>query len=326
MSVSSVIYANTRAYSRTSSMLTAERYQRLLDCADMTELKKCLVEFGYEGDTVDEMFARALDGIYAELEKESPIDDVRAAILKKNDYHNAKAMVKCKYTRRPITDELLYPYGNLAAAEMKECLLNDDYDSFPLPMSEALSEIDLRFSQGERSGRLVDELLNRGMYRDIFQTLGGKYGDLKEIFQAEADFSNLSVAFRIRKNGLPVSELQAEWIDGGTVSQALAEKIVAGSEESVFDAFHDEKYREIVSVAWREREKDAFVDFERLCDDYIIERLKSYRNEAEHYMLFYGYILARLYELKNVRIICGGMRAGKGKKEIQGKLRSLYVG
>lgn len=326
MSVDSVIYANTGAYSRAASMLTAERYQRLLDCKDVAELKKCLTEFGYEGSNVDEMFSHALDGIYADLESDSPIDCVRAALLKKNDYHNAKVMAKCKYTRREVTDGLLYPYGNIPSSHLKECVLNDEYGSLPLPMSEALEEIDLRFSQGERSGKLIDELLNKGMYRDIFRTLGGKYGDLKEVFQAEVDFLNLSVALRLRKNGLPMSELQAEWIDGGTLSDELAGVIVTGKEEEIANAFRGVKYRGSVEIALAESEKDAFIDFERLCDDYILSLLKRYRNEAEHYMLFYGYILARLYELKNVRIICGGVRAGKDRCEIKEKLRGLYVG
>ena len=42
MGVSSVIYANTGAYVALNAMLTAERYQRLLDSADDAELKKRL--------------------------------------------------------------------------------------------------------------------------------------------------------------------------------------------------------------------------------------------------------------------------------------------
>lgn len=326
MSVSSVIYANTRAYSAMASLLTSERYQRLLSCESVTELKKCLVEFGYEGESTDEMFARALDGIYVYLDEGSPLEAVRAAILKKNDYHNAKVMAKCKYTRREITDDLLYLHANLDTARLKECVLNDEYGTLPPPMGEALGEIDLRFSQGERNGKLIDEVLNKATYRDIFSTLGGRYGAMREVFQAEVDFLNLSVALRIRKNGLPMSELNAEWIDGGTISLLLGEKLIAGKEEEIVNAFRDVKCKEIVFTALRESEKDAFIDFERLSDDYIISLLKPYRNDSGHYMLFYGYVLARLYELKNVRIVCSGVRAGKDRDEIKEKLRVLYVG
>ena len=104
MSVTSVIFANTIAYSSFSSMLTPEKYQRLTDCANTAELKKCLSEFSYEGNTLDEMFAHASDGIYSCLNANSPVETVRLALLKKNDYHNAKVMAKCKYTRREISD------------------------------------------------------------------------------------------------------------------------------------------------------------------------------------------------------------------------------
>ena len=168
-------------------MLTAERYQRLSDCADNAELKKCLSEFGYTGDTVDGMLSRAADEIYAYLNDGSPIDTVRRVLLKKNDYHNAKAMVKCKYARREITPELLYPHANIDLSVMKECVLNDEYARLPAPMARALSQIDLRFSKGERSGRVADAVLTRATYEDIFGTLGKNYAELKEVFAAEVE-------------------------------------------------------------------------------------------------------------------------------------------
>jgi vacuolar-type H+-ATPase subunit C/Vma6 len=307
-------------------MLTAERYQRILDCNGVAEVKKCLSEFGFEGETTDEMFTRALDGIYAYLTEGSPLETVRRAIVKKNDYHNAKVMAKCKYTRRQITADLLYPYGDVDVKRMEECVMNDEYALLPAPMAKALSEVDLRFSKGERSGRLIDCLLNQAMYEDIFATLGAKYGELAEVYQAEVDFANLSVALRIRKNGLPMSVLNEEWIGGGSLKKADFDKVIHASVEEAALALRNSKLKEIIVSALQETEKDAFIDFEKLADNYVITLLKKYRNDNGHYMMFYGYVLARLYELKNVRIAVGGVKAGKDKNETRAKLRDLYVG
>ncbi|MBP5242737.1 MAG: V-type ATPase subunit, partial [Clostridia bacterium] len=65
---------------------------------------------------------------------------------------------------------------------------------------------------------------------------------------------------------------------------------------------------------------------ERMSDDYIIDLLRQYRSDNQNYMMFYGYVLARLYELKNIRIICGGVKAGVSKEQIKAKLRKVYVG
>ena len=326
MAANSVIYANTRAYSAYSSMLTEERYQRLLDCADGKELKKCLTEFGFEGETTDEMFTRAISDIYAYLNEGAPIEGVKLAILKKNDYHNAKVMAKCKYTRREITDDLLYLQGSVDVKRMKDCVLNDEYYLLPKPMQKALSEIDLRFSKGERTGRIIDILLNKATYEDIFATLGGKYPEMAEVFRAEVDFMNLSVALRVRKNGLDLSVLKDEWISGGSLSYADLEKITKDSAEEVALALRLAENRDMIVDAMKETDSDSFIDFERACDNYIIGLLKPYKNQTESYMLFYGYVLAKLYELKNVRIVCGGVKAGKDKSEIRAKLRDLYVG
>lgn len=325
MSVNSVIFANTGAYASFGSLLTTERYQRLLDCENTADLRKCLLEFSYEGGSIDEMFSNALNGIYGYLNENSPVEKVRLALVKKNDYHNAKVMAKCKYTRREITPDLLYPYGDVDTAKMQEWVLNDDYSLLPLPMGEALSEIDLRFSKGERTGKIIDELLTKAMYRDIFSTLGWRYGELKGVFQAEVDFSNMSVALRARKNGLPESALSEEFIEGGKLDYAQVSALYSGTEETLVNVLRDTPYREHAIAALKEIEDDALVDYEREADDFIIDMLKPYKNENGNYMLFYGYVLARLYELKNVRIVCGGVKAGKPKDEIRAKLRKLYV-
>lgn len=325
MSVNSVIFANTQAYAALGSMLTAERYQRLLDCENTAELKKCLLEFSYEGKSIDEMFYNALNGMYNYLNANSPVEAVRLALVKKNDYHNAKVMAKCKYTRREITPELLYPYGDVNTEKMKDWVLNDDYALLPPPMSEALNEIDLRFSKGERNGKLIDELLTRAMYKDIFATLGGKYGDMKAVFQAEVDFANMSVALRARKNALPESALKEEFIAGGKLDYEKVSALYSGTEETLVNVLRGTPYREQAIEALREMEKDALLDYEREADDFIIDLLKPYKKENGSYMLFYGYVLARLYELKNVRIVCGGVKAGAPKDEIRAKLRKLYV-
>lgn len=328
MGVSSVIYANTGAYVALNGMLTAERYQRLIDCTGDAELQKRLSEFGFEGDTTDEMLSRALDEVYAYLDERSPVEGVRAALLKKNDYHNAKVTMKCKYARREDFGALLYPHGGIDTDKMKEWVFKDDYSLLPRPMAAALADIDLRFSKGDRSGRVVDCRLNRAMYEDIFQTLGAGHGEMKGVFRAEADLCNVSAALRVRVNGLREADLAEEFLPGGQIPFDTLRVLLDGTPERVRDAFSHgaaEEYRDIVSDAMSEAEKGAMPDFERVSDNFIIRVLKKYKDSNSHYMMFYGYVLARLYELKNIRIVCAGVRAGEPKKKIHAKLRETYV-
>ncbi len=328
MGGSSVIYANTGAYVALNGMLTAERYQRLLDCADDGELAKRLSEFGFEGERADDMLSRAQDAVYAYLDERSPVPAVRAALLKKNDYHNAKVMAKCKYARRTDFGALLYPHGGIDAEKMKEWVIKDDYSLLPGPMAAALADIDLRFAKGERNGRVVDCRLNRAMYEDIFGTLGHMYGEMKDVFRAEADLSNVSAALRVRRDGLGESDLREEFLPGGKIPYQTLCILLTGTPEKVRDAFSygaQEEYRDIVSDAMNEAEKGAMPDFERVSDNFIIRMLRRYKNSNSHYMMFYGYVLARLYELKNIRMICVGVRAGEEKGKILAKLRETYV-
>ncbi len=325
MGVSSVIYANTGAYVALNGMLTAEKYQRLSDCADDAELKKRLSEFGFEGDTTDDILLRAQDAVYAYLDERSPLPAVRAALLKKNDYHNAKVIAKCKYARRKDFDGLLYPHGNIPVSDMKEQIVKDDYSLLPPPMGEALAEIDLRFAKGERSGRVIDCLLGRAMYEDIFRTLGRGYEEMKAVFCKEIDLANISAALRVGANGLQEKDLREEFLPHGKVPFDVLCLLAGGKTEKVRDALSYSEYRDTVLDAMNESKQGAMPEFERESDNFIIRELRQYKNENSHYMMFYGYVLARLYELKNIRIICVGVRTKEDRGRLRAKLRETYV-
>jgi len=325
MAANGIIYANARVSANVGKMLTGDKLQRLIDCASPAEALKYLNECGFEGDSLDELFKNEYDAIYSFLEESAPVPKIREAFLKKNDYFNAKTLVKCKYTRREVEPALLIPYGNISADKLKDYILSDTYSFLPDQMRLALEEIDTLFSQGERTGKTVDCLLTRAMYEDILSTVKS-YGKIFEVFAAEVDMNNLSMAYRVKKYSLGENAIEKEYISGGKISKDEIKKILSSSDDDIIRIFGISPYLDIIRYLSAESvSAQSIAGFEKLRDNYFVNIYKAYKADMSDYMMYYGYIYCRQTDLKNIRIACNLIKSGAAKEDIRSAMRELYV-
>ena len=324
MDKNGVIYANAVAGTRIARLLTAEQFQRLVDCRDAAEAEKLLREAGYVGESLDEMFRGATDEVYAFVAREAPVAELRAAFLARADYHNAKVLAKCKYLRREPDQSLLLPHGRIAAAKLAEGVLADNYLPFPVPMARALEHIDAEFAAGRRRSRLVDFVLTQALYEDLL-TLTKPSAELEQAVRMEIDCANISSSLRVRSRGLPGAMLDEEWIAGGTLTKRQLKKLAEGAEEAALAEFRFTEYGALVAGALAESRGPDLADYELAVDNLFTKFYKRYKYEQESLLLFYGAAQAMLTEIKNVRIVCGGLRAGLEPLAIKAKLRDPYV-
>lgn len=72
------------------------------------------------------------------------------AVLLKNDYHNAKVLIKAKYLRLSDVSDMILPDGLFDAEKMKADIFDDDYAAYPKYLAEALDAVDVAFANGNR--------------------------------------------------------------------------------------------------------------------------------------------------------------------------------
>lgn len=325
MAANSIIYANARVSANVCRMLTGDKLQRLIDCAAPSEALKYLNECGFEGDTLDALFKNEYDAIYSFMEETAPVPKIREAFLKRNDYRNAKILVKCKYTRREADKSLLFSYGNISVDKLKDYILSDTYAFLPDYMRRALEEIDTLFAQGERTGKTVDCLLTGAMYGDMLECVKG-YGKMSEVIKAEVDMNNLSMTYRVKKYSLGEGALEKEYIEGGKISLAELKKSLSSSEEDALKIFGVSPYLDIIKYLSNESASaQSTAGFEKLRDNYFVNLYKTYKADMSDYMMFYGYIYCRQIDLKNIRIACNLIKSGAAKEDIRSAMRELYV-
>lgn len=324
MAVNSVVYANSCVSAVIGAMFTQDKFERLIDCSSVSDAVKFLNENGFDGTTLDEIFSSAYDSAYAFLAETAPVPKIRSAFLKKNDYMNAKILVKCKYSRKEVSPSLLFPYGNLPCDKLKDDIFSDSYYSLPDEMRLALEEIDTAFSQGDRTGKTVDCLLTKAMYADILSCVKD-YGKMKDVFSAEIDFANLSMACRIKKYSLGENAAEKEFISGGKIPLSELKRFISTGDDPV-NIFGVSPYLDIIKVLLEEgASSKSLTSYEKRRDDYFIDLYKKYKSSVSDPMFYFGYVHCRLEEVKNIRIACGLIRVKTSKEEIRANLRHLYV-
>lgn len=322
MSVNSVLYANARVAALLPALLTEERFLRLIDAENGVTLLK---EYGYTGATEEEMVKNQIDDAYAFLQEASPVPAAKNAFLKRNDYHNAKLFMKGKYSRKEVPVSLLYLNSLEDTVAMKDAIFADNYVALPVPMAKALEKIDASFAQGDRRSKRIDCLLTAAMYEDMLSTLSALPA-MKGIVQKEMDFLNLSVLLRVRKHGLSAASLEEELLSGGNLSQSEWKGLFELSDEALLERLRFSGYAPYARTGLAELNAGGALSvFERDAENAVMAEYKRYRGQSESYLNFFGYVYARLAEVKNVRIVLAGKRASLSQAEIRERMRDLYV-
>lgn len=321
----SALYAGARAKAWEARSLTPEVAARLLDCKREDETVKIMAELGYEGSGAEAMLKNETEKLYSFLIECSPDDEITACFLKKNDYHNAKALAKAKYSGGADCSFILIGHAAIEPKELKDYVFGDNYTFLPLPMKGALEAIDAEFARGERSPQFIDAELNKAMYSDITTLLEGKKREIAgRYFIAEIDLGNISAARRMANFGLK-AEVRRQYVPGGLISENDILRLAECRDEAVSEILAFTPYSGLAKYLQQAAfTGGALIAFERARDEYLLSLFKEVKYDIESADYFYGFIIKKLTEIKNLRLL-SALAAGADKAEVKERLRDIYV-
>ena len=214
------ISARVRAMETT--LLTAERMERLLEARSDEEVSKLLQDCGYpeldaaRPEAMDAALSQAREELLTDLGDGAPDPGYIDIFKLKYDYHNAKAILKAA-AMGTSPDRMLMDMGRIGAAELKTAVESGELDKLPgaLPaaVAEAKSVLDTT-----RDPQLSDIVLDRWMYRDMAQVAedtGSQF--LRGYVETQIDAANLRALLQhlVHQGGLAVVNVG----DDGYVSQ-----------------------------------------------------------------------------------------------------------
>lgn len=286
---------------------TAEKQLSELGFADFTDL---------DSDEVLKRREREAFDLICEVAPEKKLFDF---LVIKNDFHNAKAILKSMVTGIDVSGYLLYPC--LAEPEqIRKAAEEKNAQLLPPVLSQAVMQ-GYELITATMDAQALDILLDRLSLEASIQ-LAEQSGEAFSIGLAEriAASSDIRIACRAARMGkdaafitgalCPCRSLDIERLALAALrgEKALAEYIAPRGFDALAEAL------QISDIA-----------FERAADDLLIDYVKNARYQSFGIAPLIGYYIARISEIKTVRIILSCKRCHMPPEQIRERVRKLYV-
>ncbi len=326
-----LLYVNARIKSLENGLISPMQLSRLTDADTLADAYKILQECGYgAGLAIDdyrsfENLISAKEREATEFFKENLIEKTGLdAVLLKNDYHNAKVLIKAKYLRLDDVADILMPDGNYSAADMKANIFDDEYDKYPKDMAEALDKVDVAFADGNRSPRFIDITLDKAMYKDMGARIR-KYKQqvLVDWLTQTTDTANISAFVRCRRLGLDAEYFVEGFIEGGKLDKDLFVSLFDAGNDAVKDKMKYTDYGDLVALAFDE--DSGLVRFETAIDNRVVKLLKDNKYDMFSVAPILGFYFGQLTEIKAIKLTMSTIKNKLDKTLLKQRLRELYA-
>ena len=273
---------------------------------------------GQENDA-DAILDRENEKIWA-LVKELNIEGKYFDVLSlPKQYHNLKAAVKESIVGE-VDFPLYYEDTEPSGSKIKELVRDKEYDKLPEGMRKAAREaVESLLHTGD--GQLCDIIIDRACLEAV-EKAGKKAGSsvIRVYAESTVAVADIKTAVRAQKTGKSVDFIKRALAECETLDiQRLAKAAFAGAEE----------LRSYLSETVYSDGANALAQspsaFERWCDNRIIRTIKPQKYESFTIGPVVAYVIARLNEIKTVRIILSGKLNGLTDESIRERVREMYV-
>ena len=319
---------SARIHAMENRLLNAERMERMIEARELSEAAKVLVECGYEelgqvtaGD-VEEMLSKAQTQLFHDLSgavgNRALLDVFRCSY----DYHNAKVLVKGE-ALGVNQEALLLGGGRYAPQKLAQDYGREDLrgcsDIFRRGVARARETLG---STGDP--QMADFILDRAYFEEL--TALAKEADSKFLQGYVAltiDVANLRSCVRASRLNKGVDFLQQVLVPGGNVSVRTL-STTPGAELGNLLRTGPLAQAAATGAALSAPGSGALTDFERQCDDAVMEYLGDGRRIPFGEQPIVGYLYARQAEMTAIRTILSGRMAGLDGDTIRHRLRRSY--
>ncbi len=318
-----------RVHSMEKRLLTRERMERMIEARDLTECAKVLTECGYgelrevTPSALEDALSRAQADLFQDLggamENPALLDVFRC----KYDYHNAKVLVKSEALGQD-QDRLLVPGGRYEPAKLAEAFRGDGLENYPEGFREAIAHA--RETLGATGDpQLADFILDRAYFAEL-AALARDSGSafLRGYAALSVDAANLRGAVRASRLDKGSQFLSQVLSEGGSVPVSALE-VCRG--ENLGSLFKGGPLAEAAALgaAVSAPGSGPLTEFERACDDALMDYLSGGRRVPFGEAPIVGYVYARQAEMTAVRTIISGRMAGLDGDTIRQRLRRTYA-
>lgn len=321
------VFQNARIKHMESKLLTVQAVQRLVDCTNVDEAFRTLIDMGFgsgatfEGNDFDRLFDMEEEKSVSFL-KEFNVDGALDVFLMQFDYLNLKAVLKAQNVR----DVRFSPSGLYPVEDIKswvcDCNNDNNNDNMPAPVKEAVLKLQKLASEGQITPHLIDSIVDKAMYKHIFSTVK-KSGKLaKSYFVRKTDYLNLSSFLRCKKLGLSFAFFEDGFIEGGEFDLIFYKNAFDNGGDYLKESCKHTAYEEIVAKVVDE---GNIIAFEVAQDNALLKMWKDEHNDLFSIAPIVSYYLRRTTELKSAKLIVAGIKNRVAPQIIKERMREIYA-
>ena len=332
------IYGVARIRALESTLLTDDDIDDLVEAKDYETALQMLKDKGWGDGQPNETL-----GDIVKIEKrktkqvldeivEDPAD--KEILIVEDEYHNLKTAIKKVVTNANVANRHVYVamekgdmtegnitvIGNITIKELEDIIINSEYEKLPedmIDVARKASEALIKSGDGQLCDVIIDKALLR-RFRDIGRASSNRliqdYADIK------VGMADIKIAIRSALAGKDADFTYKAVIPCDYINVVELERAVEEGIDSVMDYLKQIGHEDLAEAA-----KKSKSYFECVCDNKIIERIKSQKYETFTIGPVLAYSLARDNEIKTARIILSGKQNGFDNDFIKERVRIMYA-
>ncbi|MBO5304598.1 MAG: V-type ATPase subunit [Clostridia bacterium] len=323
-----LIFANARAKAKELNLFTEERLHRMMESKAIDDAVRLLSEVNYAGGIPIDR-----DNFYQALieEEKQATDFVKSCTPKgigiecfflRNDYHNLKALVKAKYSNISDISVMILPDGNYAFSELADRFENNKLAFVNSYMNDAVKNIEKAFETGNGTPRKIDTEIDKAMYREINDILSKKDVDeyIKQYFVTFIDATNIGTLLRTINIGANFAFFEENFIEGGELG-LYAFRECGVDEQKLAKLVNGTSYKNFYAKI----SDGDMSGYETAKDEYLLNIFATNRGDMFSLAPIVGYYLAKLNEVKVLRVVLVCIKNNVPTEEMKKRVRALYA-
>ena len=335
-------FANGSVRSLEKGLLNKDILDRMIKSGDIVSALKILSESDLNNYSFDlnnpSDFENSLNkellhtyNIIKSISQVSTFNFLYFTFASKYDFHNIKILMKSKYLKKDISNELLSPIGTIDIEKLNLAIKDEKYDnipdSFELLIKKTFSEYN-KYKYPE----IIDFVLDKERYVMIFkkireiEIIEAEEPFLKRFININIDLNNIINCIRAKIRGEKKAFIEEFLIPEGDFKIEKIIEIYDSPLSSWFEKLIHTDYKNIVEAGVNYFQKNnSLMELEKLRDNFILNFSKIGKYITFGIEPLIGFITAKENDIKNIRIILSGKLNKLSPDQIKERVRDTYV-
>jgi V/A-type H+-transporting ATPase subunit C len=269
--------------------------------------------------------------IIKDISKVSTFNFLYFTFASKYDFYNMKILIKLKYLKKEISDNLLSPIGTIDVKKLNLAIKDDKFDDIPDSFEFLIKKTFSEYTKSKDS-EIIDFILDQERYIMIFnkikevEIIEAEENFLKRFIKINIDLNNIINCIRAKIRGEKKAFTKEFLIAKGDFKIENIVEIYDSPLSSWIEKLDYTDYKNIVEqgVSYFQKNK-SIMELEKLRDNFILNFVKIGKYVTFGVEPLVGFIIAKENDIKNIRIILSGKLNNLSPEKIKERIRDTYV-